>query len=267
MLSPLTRIQEGLVGPPSSIFTSQSSAAKSANEHEAACFVRTMRLLEPSDHVSVHTSTVLSEFIWHKTFEPVPSGPPVIPIPLDKIENEPLGESELLLLSVPEPVNVPSVATVSVPISHQGALGPVTKLLKSHVPARSAIVAPLVAKADTGSRQITQMKMNSPYSDFNRLILHIPLLPGDKNLNNDFVQRNIPSAPLCTASLKLYKTYCGLREYIAYFGTVQTLKRYVFFRYHMVFQNANGILKWIKWVINIPHTLPKTFISLIIQNI
>src|SRR5208283_4669366 len=40
---------------------------RSANEHEAACFVKIKRLGEPTDKmVSVHTMTVLPESIWHR---------------------------------------------------------------------------------------------------------------------------------------------------------------------------------------------------------
>jgi len=41
------------------------------------------------------------------------------------------------------------------------------------LPARPAIVAPLAADGNTGSRQITQMQMNSPYRCFERFALRI----------------------------------------------------------------------------------------------
>jgi hypothetical protein len=146
--------------------------AKSAIEYGPPSFVRIMRLVEPSDQVSVHASTVLPESIWHREFSLVA----VSAIPLEEIKKAPLPLLTLLGLSVAEKVNFPSVATVSVTLSHQGASGPVAKALAFHVPAKSARVTPLstlAANANAGDRQITQMKMNSPYRCFDKLALRI----------------------------------------------------------------------------------------------
>ncbi len=113
---------------------------KSANEHEAACFVKIMRLGEPSDQVSVHTSTVLLESIWQSVFLGLPLVRNNPPGELQKAKAPPelLSVLPLFLMMVPS-VPVPSGLTVTVPLSHQGASGPVAKLFMFHVPARAAI--------------------------------------------------------------------------------------------------------------------------------
>lgn len=60
---------------------------------------------------------------------------------------------------MPEPVNVWSCATVSVPLSHHGALGPEIMLLNFQVPEKSKFCAP----ADIGhsNKQMTQRTLNS----------------------------------------------------------------------------------------------------------
>src|SRR5208283_4823306 len=93
-------------------------------------------------------------------------------IPLAEIEKEPAELLTLPLLSVPEPLNVPSWATVNVPLSHQGALGPETKLLKFHVPVKSTD-CPCATVGNRGSRQITNMKPNNPFRCFERFPVRI----------------------------------------------------------------------------------------------
>jgi hypothetical protein len=114
------------VGPEDKKVASQLPA-KSAGEYEAARLVKIVRLELPSLEMCVHTRTVLPESIRHKGVFETP--PPVIIIPSVEIEKAPLRLSGLPLLSLPEPVNVPSGLTVRVPLSHQGAEGLETKLL------------------------------------------------------------------------------------------------------------------------------------------
>jgi hypothetical protein len=147
--------------------------AKSAIEYEAALFVKIIRLEEPSSQVSVHTSTVLSEFIWHRggvmsVFATVGT------IPSEEIEKIPL---KLLLSFLSEPVNFPSGLTVNISVCREATPRPVAKPLPRHVPAKSARDVPLAANGNRGNRQIRQMKMNSPCRCFERFALRIPGSP------------------------------------------------------------------------------------------
>jgi hypothetical protein len=105
--------------------------ATSADEYEAAWFVKIKRLEDPLDQVCVHTRTAFPASIWHGVPpEPLLPGAPVIKIPLEENETAPLKLSVgSFLQSVPEPENVPSVAMVSVPLSHHGDEGPERKLV------------------------------------------------------------------------------------------------------------------------------------------
>jgi hypothetical protein len=95
------------------------------------------------------------------------------------------------LLSVLEPLNVPSRATVKVPLSHHGALGPETTLLKFQVPVRSARDCPSAADGSNGDRQIMQVKMKSPDKCFERFALRIQIilrkLPGRRGDKKSFL--------------------------------------------------------------------------------
>ncbi len=122
------------VGPDDRILPSHVPA-RSANEVDVDCWVNIMRPDEPSGNVSVQEIMELLESAMHS--EVVNRPFTLIAIPFEEIDKEPEGLSEAPLLCVPEPVKVPSRATVNVPLSHHGAPGPEIKLLKFHVPEKS----------------------------------------------------------------------------------------------------------------------------------